>query len=117
VKEMTAQNESWQAIVNGQIYKIDIGTLQQWAGEGRIKPTDRVKKGDLNWINASQAPGLREMFSSLSLVQPSISSSVAPSIASPVRTANSRYACKRCGSENTTSLPMAYSSGVSRGSV
>jgi hypothetical protein len=114
---MSAQEEDWQAILNGRVYTADLATLQQWAGEGRVKATDRVKKGNLSWISAAHAPGLREMFSGKPSVPLSVSLPETLPVSPPVQTGTSQYACRQCGSEHTTSLPMAFSSGVSRGNV
>src|SRR5262249_12692641 len=83
---------------------------------GRVKPTDKVKKGTLNWISASQAPDLRSVFSKGSS-PPIVSATPVQAFAPPSPRAVSQYACRRCSSEHTTSLSMAFSSGVSRGNV
>jgi hypothetical protein len=114
---MTELKDGWQGIINGQVYSADLATVQQWVSEGRVKPTDKVKKGNLNWIRAAYVPALRPVFSSNPSMSESVSSPLGLPGAPPVNMAISQYACQRCGSENTTSLSMAFSAGVSRGSV
>src|SRR2546430_1139350 len=62
---MSAQveNEVWQVIVQGVAYEADdIYTLKQWVAEGRVLPSDRVKKGNLSWVEAHRVPELRTIF-------------------------------------------------------
>ena len=56
------QNEVWQVVVQGEVYEADTFTLKQWIGEGRILPTDRVKKGNLSWNEAQRVPILKPVF-------------------------------------------------------
>ncbi|MEW6737917.1 MAG: hypothetical protein AB1489_41955, partial [Acidobacteriota bacterium] len=56
---MSAPNEMWQVVVGGEVYEADTETIKQWVAEGRILPTDKVKKGNLNWIEANRVPMLR----------------------------------------------------------
>lgn len=44
------------------IFEADLDTLKQWIVEGCVLPTDKVAKGNLNWIDAGRAPGLRRAF-------------------------------------------------------
>ncbi len=60
---MSSQNENWQVMVEGQVYDADTETLKQWASEGRLLPTDKVKKGNLSWNDANRVPMLRAIFS------------------------------------------------------
>src|SRR5687767_13315550 len=76
------QNEVWQVIVQGIAYETDFPTLKQWIAEGRILPTDRVKKGNLSWIEAQRVPVLRPVLSGeeipLPVEQPSQQTYTAP---------------------------------------
>lgn len=60
---MSTPNEIWQIMIDGQVYEADTNTLKEWAAEGRVLPTDKVKKGALNWNEANRIPMLRAIFS------------------------------------------------------
>src|SRR5436853_7768311 len=75
---MSAQQEIWQVVVNGEIYETDTYTLKQWVAEGRILPTDKVKKGNLSWIEANRVPVLRRVFSGEEIPQPNLGTPPTP---------------------------------------
>jgi hypothetical protein len=60
---MSATNEIWQVMIQGEVYEADIESLKQWVAEGRLLPTDHVRKGKLSWIQADRAPAMRRIFS------------------------------------------------------
>jgi hypothetical protein len=43
-------------------FEADLETLKQWIAEGCVHSTDKVSKGNLNWIEAGRAPMLRPVF-------------------------------------------------------
>ena len=55
-------NEFWQAEVLGQIYETNLSELGQWITEGAVMPTDKVKRGNLRWIEAGKIPLLLPFF-------------------------------------------------------
>lgn len=59
---MSAKNDVWQVMVNGQVYETDYNGLIEWVAEGSFLLTDQVKKGSLNWIEAGKVPMLRRLF-------------------------------------------------------
>ncbi|MEO7507611.1 MAG: DUF4013 domain-containing protein [Pyrinomonadaceae bacterium] len=59
---MSAKNDVWQVMVNGQVYESDYDGLIEWVAEGSFLLTDKVKKGNLNWIEAGKVPVLRRLF-------------------------------------------------------
>lgn len=59
---MSARNDNWQIMVEGQIYETDFEGLKEWVAEGCFHATDKVKKGSLNWIEAGKVPMLRRLF-------------------------------------------------------
>lgn len=67
---MSVNNEIWQVMIQGEVYEADMEGLRQWVAEGRVLPTDRVRKGNLNWIQADRAPAMRHVFSGEELQQP-----------------------------------------------
>jgi hypothetical protein len=57
-------NDTWQIMVEGQIYETDLDGLVQWYMEGCFHPQDKVRKGSHNWIEAWKVPQLQRIFNS-----------------------------------------------------
>src|SRR5688572_29366148 len=54
--------EIWQVEVGGQVYEAPFGELGNWIGEGSLLPEDKVRKGNLRWIEARRVPSLIPFF-------------------------------------------------------
>lgn len=54
--------ERWQVEVGGQVYEADYEELKQWIDEGALLPLDKVRRGNLRWIEAQKVPGLKAFF-------------------------------------------------------
>ncbi|MBI4850571.1 MAG: hypothetical protein HY819_01975 [Acidobacteria bacterium] len=108
-------NEVWQIMIEGQVYEADTNTLKEWAAEGRVLPTDKVKKGSLNWNDANRIPMLRAIFSGETPSQP-ITSPLSPpsspsSPSSPITPSNQQYYPQQdIGKNPTGNLPSVYNS-------
>lgn len=59
---MSAEVEKWRVSTIEGVFETDLDTLKQWIHEGCVLPTDKVSKGNLNWIDAGRAPMLRSTF-------------------------------------------------------
>lgn len=59
---MSAINETWQVMCDAGIFETDLEGLKEWVAEGRVHPGDKVRKGNLRWIEAGRAPVLRGAF-------------------------------------------------------
>ena len=59
---MSAQPETWSVSTIEGVFEADLETLRQWILEGCVQPTDKVTKGNMNWIEAGKAPMLRAAF-------------------------------------------------------
>src|SRR5687768_6060388 len=59
---MSAEVEKWRVSTIEGVFETDLETLKQWIHEGCVLPTDKVSKGNLNWIDAGLAPMLRATF-------------------------------------------------------
>jgi hypothetical protein len=55
-------NEIWQVEVGGQVYEAPFYELGDWIGEGSLHPNDKVRKGNLRWIEAKRVPSLVPFF-------------------------------------------------------
>ena len=60
---MTEQPEIWRVSTPEGIFEANLETLKQWISEGCVLPTDKVTKGNLNWIEAGRVPKLKGAFS------------------------------------------------------
>lgn len=80
---MSAKNEMWQVMCATGTFETDLAGLKEWVAEGRILPGDKVRKGNLRWIEAGRAPVLREAFYPSSAWPVGAASSVAVSDAMP----------------------------------
>ena len=56
------RNEIWQVEVGGTIYEAALAELPEWIGEGSLQPADKVRKGNLRWIEARKVPALLPFF-------------------------------------------------------
>lgn len=61
-KAASFSNEMWQAEVLGQIYETDFEELTQWIIEGALQPEDKVRRGNLRWLEAKRVPPLMPFF-------------------------------------------------------
>lgn len=52
----------WQVDVNGTIYEAPFDELGEWIGVGSLHPMDKVRKGNLRWIEARRVPSLIPFF-------------------------------------------------------
>ncbi|HEX5885999.1 MAG TPA: hypothetical protein VFY67_15755 [Pyrinomonadaceae bacterium] len=59
---MSAQPEVWRVSTVEGVFETDLDTLRQWILEGCVLPTDKVSKGNLNWIDAGRVPKLKAAF-------------------------------------------------------
>jgi hypothetical protein len=68
--EQQANNESWQVEVGGQVYDATFADLGEWIGDGALQPDDKVRRGNLRWIEARKIPGLIPFFNAKANGQP-----------------------------------------------
>lgn len=60
-------NEIWQVDVSGQIYEASLAELTEWIAEGSLLPGDRVRRGNLRWLDAIKVPSLYGFFNAKEL--------------------------------------------------
>ncbi|MEZ5425723.1 MAG: DUF4013 domain-containing protein [Pyrinomonadaceae bacterium] len=70
--------EVWQVEVNGQIYQTNIDELVQWIYEGAVIREDKVRRGNLRWLEAGKVPKLVTFFNNKdqNIIPPNISANV-----------------------------------------
>lgn len=59
---MANSEEVWQVEVNGQIYETNLAELALWVDEGSLIPQDKVRRGNLRWLEAGKIPLLYGFF-------------------------------------------------------
>lgn len=83
---MNAQehNEIWQIEVGGQIYEASFVEITEWIAEGALQPEDKVRKGNLRWIEACRIPTLTTFFNAKQKgLPPPVVVTTAPAAISP----------------------------------
>ncbi len=63
-------NEIWQVDAGGKIYDTNFAELTTWIDEGSLLRVDRVRKGNLRWIEAGKVPSLIAVFNAKENGQP-----------------------------------------------
>jgi hypothetical protein len=59
---MTSPEKSWQVQVNEKVYEANFDELCQWIIEGAVLPHDKVRRGNLRWLEAEKVPELHGFF-------------------------------------------------------
>src|SRR5205823_11748667 len=88
---MENAQELWQLEANGKIFDTNLTEIITWIGEGTVLRQDKVRKGNLRWIEAGKVPALMAFFSAFdngTTVAPVISASASLSVSDAVSTTN-----------------------------
>jgi hypothetical protein len=67
---MINPNESWQVDVNGEVFETNFQGLVDWISEGSLLRVDKVRRGNLRWLEAGKIPLLYGFFNAKDLGQP-----------------------------------------------
>jgi hypothetical protein len=59
--------EIWQVDAGGEIYQGSFDELTQWIAEGSLLPQDKVRRGNLRWIEAQKVPLFLKFFNAKEL--------------------------------------------------
>lgn len=59
---MPEANEIWQVDVNGTLYEAAFAELPEWIDGGSLLSGDKIRKGNLRWIEARRVPSLVPFF-------------------------------------------------------
>ncbi len=96
--EALPNQEQWQVEAEGRIFDTTFDEMIVWIREGSLLPQDKVRKGNLRWIEASKVPSLNSVFnaaaSGIDLPPPVVT------VSAPVETVSSLV-------EPPISLPLA----------
>jgi uncharacterized protein (DUF2062 family) len=55
-------HNTWQVSVQDRVYEASYEELVEWIKEGAVLPDDKVKRGNLRWLNAGKIPELYPYF-------------------------------------------------------
>jgi hypothetical protein len=67
---MINPNEVWQVDVNGEVFETNFQGLVDWIAEGSLLRADKVKRGNLRWLEAGKIPLLFGFFNAKELGHP-----------------------------------------------
>lgn len=67
---MINPNESWHVDVNGEVFETNFQGLVDWISEGSLLRMDKVRRGNLRWLEAGKIPLLYGFFNAKDLGQP-----------------------------------------------
>lgn len=59
---LQSANEIWQVEVHGIIYEAPFAELSDWIDGGSLQPDDKIRRGNLRWIEARKVPSLMPFF-------------------------------------------------------
>lgn len=62
--------ELWQVEANGQVFETNFAEMTEWIVDGSLLRQDKVRKGNLRWIEAGKVPSLRAVFNATDHGQP-----------------------------------------------
>jgi hypothetical protein len=84
-----ANQEIWEIGAGGQTYTASFDEMASWIGEGSLLRIDRVRKGNLRWIEAGKVPSLTEFFNAKDMgapIGPTVTTSQPENAYTPVNT-------------------------------
>src|SRR5436190_7763298 len=64
------KQESWQVEAGGRVFDTSFDEMATWIAEGSLLRIDRVRKGNLRWIEAGKVPSLTEFFNAKDAAEP-----------------------------------------------
>lgn len=129
------QQDIWQVEANGSFYDGTIEDLAAWIDDGSVLRIDRVRKGNLRWIEAGKVPALIEFFNAKDANAPSppvITTTKREVLGVPIASTNNipqtkaldsglcavhtdapaRWKCDTCLSEFCKACPNSYGANV-----
>ena len=68
--ENEQSQDIWQVEAGGSTYDGTFEDLAAWIGDGSVLRIDRVRKGNLRWIEAGKVPALLEFFNAKDASEP-----------------------------------------------
>lgn len=72
--------EVWEVEAGGQVFETNFAEMTEWIADGSLLRIDRVRKGNLRWIEAGKVPALLAVFNAKDNGQP-----IAPPVVSTTK--------------------------------
>src|SRR3954470_5594946 len=63
-------SELWEVEANGEVLSTHFDVLASWIADGAVLRMDRVRRGNLRWIEAGKVPSLVEFFNAKDSAEP-----------------------------------------------
>src|SRR3954453_2992770 len=63
-------SELWEVEANGEVLSTHFDMLAAWIADGAVLRMDRVRRGNLRWIEAGKVPSLVEFFNAKDAGEP-----------------------------------------------
>ena len=93
-------SEKWQVESNGQVIDTNFAEITSWIEDETLLRMDRVRKGNLRWIEAGRVPALMAVFNAKENGQP------APPVISTTKMEPTRLASQNSTTRNLTPDPL-----------
>ncbi|MGI8638741.1 MAG: hypothetical protein ACR2MG_02155 [Pyrinomonadaceae bacterium] len=99
---MANEQEIWQVDVNGEIYETNFEGLANWIAEGSLMRQDKVRRGNLRWLEAGKIPLLYSFFNAkeLGVAPPVVSTTNAQTSEENLQNQTENFATSQNVSEN-----------------
>lgn len=66
----TTAAETWHVEANGEVFETNFDEMANWIAAGSLLRIDRVRKGNLRWIEAGKVPALTDFFNAKDASEP-----------------------------------------------
>src|SRR5207253_2263849 len=70
MENVEAASQLWQVETGGKVFDATFDEMTEWVADGALLRIDRVRKGNLRWIEAGKVPQLIEFFNAKDASQP-----------------------------------------------
>jgi len=122
--------EIWEVEANGEVFQAGFDELSSWIADGSLLRMDRIRKGNLRWIEAGKVPSLAQFFNAKDAAEPlkpiittatyGEPAAAAPSSAATVSRdvcavhtdAPAKYSCETCANLFCKACPSSYGANV-----
>lgn len=104
--------EMWQVEANGQVFETNFAEMTEWIADGSLLRIDRVRKGNLRWIEAGKVPSLAAVFNAADNGRP-----IAPPVVTTTKLGPTVLPETNSNPPNSTSFPVSASVSSNTGTT
>lgn len=118
-------DDSWQVEANGKVYNANFDELADWIKGGALQPGDKVRRGNLRWVEAHRVPMLKTFFNSKAGGSKAVAISSSPAVVTtttlPTATEGlcgvhsdieAKFVCLTCSIESCRECVKSFGSSV-----